>query len=589
MQPKEVLKKYWGFDEFRPLQEEIIQSVLDKQDTLALLPTGGGKSLCFQVPAMCMEGVCIVVSPLIALMKDQVYNLKKRGIPAVAIYSGMNYKQIDIELDNAVYGQTKLLYMSPERLQSELAIKRISLMNVSMIAVDEAHCISQWGYDFRPSYLNVADIREIHPDVPVIALTATATPDVVDDIQEKLLFKKEQVFQKSFARDNLAYVVLPEEKKLERLVSILQKTKGSGVVYVRNRRKTKEIAAYLHHNRISADFYHAGLSSEERSKKQENWIDNKTRIIVSTNAFGMGIDKADVRVVVHMDLPDSLEAYFQEAGRGGRDGKKSFAILLYQVEDKFKLEGTYKTSFPPIKEIKRVYQALGSYFQLAVGGGIGRSFDFEIVKFSKTYSLELFSTFAALKILQEAGWIVLTDAIFIPATFKILVSKNELYTYQIEHRKLDKIIKTMLRAHHGAFMDYVHIRESPIANFLKIPVSEFKKSLGKLQQDHIIDYIPAKDKPQLIFTKERVDVDVLTIDKELFEFRKKSYFKGRYLWRMRRMPWAHEGRIDKRRHGTLSQEICAAHAQRPTHQSTDHRSDGAEAHQLRDASARLLN
>ena len=411
--PNDILKQYWGFDSFRPLQEDIIQSVLDGKDTLALLPTGGGKSICFQVPALVKEGICIVISPLIALMKDQVYNLQKRGIAAVAIFSGMHYKDIDRILDNCIYGNTKLLYLSPERLTSDLVRERIKKMKVSLIAVDEAHCISQWGYDFRPPYLQIAEIREYLPKVPIMALTATATPEVVKDIQEKLEFKRGEVFQQSFLRENLAYVVLEEEGKMEKLFKVLTGVRGSGLVYVRNRRKTKEIAMFLKKYRITADYYHAGLTNEERSQKQEAWINDKIRIIVATNAFGMGIDKPDVRVVVHMDLPDSLEAYFQEAGRAGRDGQKSYAVLLYNQGDKLDLERRFELSFPPLKEVRLTYQALGSYLQLAVGSGEGESYDFDLVEFSRVYGFSTVKTFNCLKVLERAGWIALSESIYI--------------------------------------------------------------------------------------------------------------------------------------------------------------------------------
>ncbi|MCB0586106.1 MAG: ATP-dependent DNA helicase RecQ, partial [Phaeodactylibacter sp.] len=414
--PLEILKKYWGYDGFRPLQEDIIRSVLEGKDTLALMPTGGGKSICYQVPALCREGICIVVSPLIALMKDQVENLKQRNIPAEAIYSGMHYRDIDRILDNCVYGNIKLLYLSPERLTTELARVRIQKMKASLLAVDEAHCVSQWGYDFRPPYLQIAEMREVLPGVPILALTATATPEVARDIQEKLAFRQENLLQKSFERPNLSYSVLHEEDKLKKLAEILHRVPGSGIVYVRSRRRTKEIARYLQRQKIRADFYHAGLDTEERSRKQEEWMNNKSRVVVSTNAFGMGIDKPDVRVVVHMELPDSLEAYFQEAGRAGRDGRKSYAVLLYNDSDRQNLERRFEQSFPGLKEVQRVYRALGSYFQLATGSGEGQSFDFEIVEFARNFQIKIVQAYSCLKILEQAGWIVLTDAVFVPSS-----------------------------------------------------------------------------------------------------------------------------------------------------------------------------
>jgi ATP-dependent DNA helicase RecQ len=523
--PLDILKHYWGYESFRSMQEEIIGSVLDGKDTLALLPTGGGKSICFQVPALLQEGICIVISPLIALMKDQVENLQKRNIPAAAIYSGMHYKDIDRVLDNCIYGNIKLLYLSPERLSSELARERIARMKVSLIAVDEAHCISQWGYDFRPAYLLIGELRELLPAAPIMALTATATPEVVTDIQEKLEFKKENVLQKSFARDNLAYVVLREEGKLEKLLDILKKVSGAGVVYVRNRRRTKEIALFLQRRGLSADYYHAGLSQEQRSARQDAWISDKTRIIVSTNAFGMGIDKPDVRIVVHMDLPDSLEAYFQEAGRAGRDGKKSYAVLLYDDADRRTLEYNYAMSFPGLEDIRRVYQALGSYFQLAIGGSIGHSLDFEITSFVENFKLKAVMAYHCLRILEQEGWISLTDAVFVPTTLKVLVDKDQLYDYQLRNRRFDPILKAVLRTYQGAFLHPVSIREERLSRALKISSTDLRKAFQRMHKDGIIEYHPQRDKPQLVFLRERVDMMNLDIDMEAYRFRKERYRK----------------------------------------------------------------
>jgi len=523
--PIDILRNYWGYDSFRPLQEEIIESVLAGRDTLALMPTGGGKSICFQVPALAQEGICIVISPLIALMKDQVQQLQNRNIAAVAVYSGMRYRDIDRLLDNCVYGNTKLLYLSPERLSTELARERIKRMNVSLIAVDEAHCISQWGYDFRPAYLEIAEAREWLPGVPVLALTATATPEVVTDIQDKLEFRAPNVLQKSFARPNLAYVVLNEEGKEEKLVDILRKVPGSGIVYVRSRRKTKEIAIMLRRRGIRADFYHAGLSPQERTEKQDAWVGNKTRIIVSTNAFGMGIDKPDVRTVVHLELPDSLEAYFQEAGRAGRDGKKAYATLLYNDYDRRNLERRFELSYPAMSEIGRVYRALGSYYQLATGSGRGQSFNFDIVDFTQNFQLDIVPTFNALKILEQAGWIALSDAVFQPASLRIKVSKDELYDYQLRNPRMDKVLKAVLRTYHGAFSNYLNLREAQLARFLKISDAELRQSFLKMKQDNIIDYQPQSDEPQLIFLQERADPDNLAIDQQLYIFRKNRHLE----------------------------------------------------------------
>lgn len=523
--PVDILKQYWGFDRFRALQEDIIQAVLEGNDALALLPTGGGKSICFQVPALCMEGVCIVVSPLIALMKDQVANLKKRDITAEAIFSGMAYREIDRILDNAAYGGIKFLYLSPERLTTELVRERIKKMNVCLLAVDEAHCISQWGYDFRPPYLQIAEIRELLPNTPILALTATATPEVVLDIQEKLQFKKRNVFQKSFSRPNLAYVVLPEENKNAKLLDILRKVKGSGVVYARNRKQTKEVAKFLQENKVSADFYHAGLPPDERSKKQEAWVAGKTAIMACTNAFGMGIDKPDVRTVVHLDLPESLEAYFQEAGRAGRDGKKAYAVLLYSEEDKRSLEWNLQVAFPPVQDIRQVYRALGSYFQLALGGGEFQSFDFDIADFCKNFKLDVVKTYACIKILEQEGWISLTESVWMPSSFMVLVTREQLYDFQLKNLQLDPVIKSLLRLTEGAFQHFVPINEGAVSRLLKTTPDKVLPAILQLQREGVIDYRPMKDKPQLTFVKERVDASNLTIDIEAYNIRKERQQK----------------------------------------------------------------
>ena len=523
-QPIDILQKHWGYDSFRPMQEEIIQSVLDGKDTLALLPTGGGKSICFQVPSLCQEGICIVVSPLIALMKDQVQNLKKRGIQAEAVFSGLHYKEIDRIFDNCIYGETKFLYLSPERLKTDLARERIRQMNVNLLAVDEAHCISQWGYDFRPPYLEIAEFREfLDKKTPILALTATATKEVVVDIQEKLEFKNGQVFTKSFARENLAYVVLHEENKFQKLLNIVRKVKGSGVVYVRNRKRTKEIAKFLTTNKVSADFYHAGLTQKQRNERQEAWINGQTRIIVCTNAFGMGIDKPNVRSVVHMDLSDSLEAYFQEAGRGGRDGKKSFAVLLYAEADKVTLERNFELSFPPMRDLRQVYRALSSYFQLAIGSGEGIAYDFDIVEFCKNFKLDILNTFSCLRILEKEGWLVMTEALYMPSKFKVIVGREQLYDFQLKNKPLDIYIKTLLRLTEGAFQGYERINEQVMARLLKVPVGNLLAAIHHLHKERIIDYSPAKDKPQIIFSHERIDANNLTIDTARFNFLKKRY------------------------------------------------------------------
>lgn len=521
-QPLDILQHYWGYPGFRPLQEDIIQSVLAGKDTLALMPTGGGKSICFQVPTLAREGMCLVVTPLIALMKDQVEQLKKRGISAEAVYSGMHYKAIDRLLDNACHGHYKFLYISPERLFTELFAARLPKMPVRLLAVDEAHCISQWGYDFRPAYLQIGEIREVLPDVPVLALTATATPMVVEDIQEKLLFRQNNVFQKSFERQNLSYVVLEEFNKHSRIQELLRKIPGSGIIYVRNRRKTREIAQSLRYHNISADFYHAGLDVEERSEKQDRWIKNDIRVMVATNAFGMGIDKADVRLVVHWELPDGLEAYYQEAGRAGRDGKRSFAVLLYNESDRKRMEEQFDRSYPSLKEVQRVYRAIGSYLQLAVGGGRGHSYDFDLVNFSQNFKMKPIEVLNALKVLEQAGWISLSEAIYHPSTLKILANREALYDYGIRNPKMDTIIKTILRSYQGAASQEVYLKEHQLARFLKIPQPHLQNYLSKMAQANIIQYQPQKDQPQLTFLKSRVPVEDITIDMKLLRFRKKE-------------------------------------------------------------------
>jgi ATP-dependent DNA helicase RecQ len=517
----EVLKHYWGFNSFRPVQEEIIRSVLDGEDTLALLPTGGGKSLCFQVPALVKEGICIVVSPLIALMKDQVENLKAKGINAVAIYAGMGKREIDILLDNCIYGPVKFLYLSPERLLSDLVRTRISYMNVNLIAIDEAHCISQWGYDFRPPYLQISSLREIHPDVPFVALTATATSFVRGDIIEKLELKDPKVFVQSFARNNLSYVVFDLEDKYKKLIDIVTNVKGSGLVYVRNRRETAEVASFLKRNNISADFYHAGIERNERSKKQADWKKNQIRVMVATNAFGMGIDKPDVRFVVHLDLPESLEAYYQEAGRAGRDGRRSFAVLLANKSDQAALKAKYTDSFPSVEEIKKTYHYLGSYFQLAYGAGAGVNFSFDIADFCKKFKLGVIKTMGALKFLEHDGYLTLSENIFLPSRVLFTAGHEDVYRFQIENAGYDLLIKTILRSYGGMFDHYANISESDIAKRLGISFNDVVRQLNNLQEQGLLSYLPQSDQPQLQFILARVDLLHLDTDVKYIELRKK--------------------------------------------------------------------
>ncbi|MES2456176.1 MAG: ATP-dependent DNA helicase RecQ [Bacteroidota bacterium] len=516
-----VLKKYWGYDSFRPLQDEIIRSVLDKKDTLALLPTGGGKSLCFQIPAMVMNGICIVISPLIALMKDQVENLKGRGINAVAIYAGMGKREIDILLDNCIYGKIKFLYLSPERLLSDLVRERISYMDVNLIAVDEAHCISQWGYDFRPPYLLIHELREVLPDVPVIALTATATERVREDIVSKLVFRQPNIYVQSFERANLSYVVAADEDKHRKLLSVVTNVKGSGLVYVRNRRETSEIAMFLQRNGIAADFYHAGIEKEDRFKRQENWKLGKIRVMVATNAFGMGIDKADVRFVVHMDLPESLEAYYQEAGRAGRDGKRAYGVMLANRMDQVALKARYADSFPSVDEIKKVYHNLGNYFQLAYGAGEGLSLNFDLADYCKRFGSGVMKTMAALKFLEREGYVTLSENVFLQSRVLFLVGHEDVYRYQIENAGYDKLLKTILRSYGGTFEQYAKIQESDIAKKLGMSFNEVIKQLNFLQEHGLLSYLPRTDQPQLQFIRPRVDLMHLDIDVKYVELRKK--------------------------------------------------------------------
>lgn len=518
----EVLQKYWQYSVFRPLQEDIIESVLQGNDALALMPTGGGKSICFQVPALVKPGICIVVTPLIALMKDQVENLKAREIKAIAIFSGMSKREIDIALDTCIYGKVKFLYLSPERLQSDLVRERIKHMDVNLIAIDEAHCISHWGYDFRPAYLQVSILREIHPEVPILALTATAVDRVIDDIQDKLAFRigQSQVFRKSFFRKNLSYMALFEENKMRRLLKIINKTRGSGIIYVRNRRETQETARYLMLNKISADFYHAGLKSEDRTRKQKSWMTGETSVIVSTNAFGMGIDKPDVRFVVHLDIPDSVEAYFQEAGRAGRDGKMSYAVLLYHEADRIKLERDYEQSFPQIEEIAQIYFHLGNYYQLAYGAGEDLTFDFDLADFCRRFNLNPIKTIAGLKFLEKDEWISLSDSVFLPSRIRFEINATDLYRFQVEHANMDLLVKTLLRTYGAAFDYYVDINEVDLARKLNTSAYQIGELLKKMEELGVVSYLKQTDNPQLQFLKPRSDTSHLAIDRKYISERK---------------------------------------------------------------------
>jgi ATP-dependent DNA helicase RecQ len=518
----DILKQYWGYDHFRSLQGDIIRSIASGNDTLGLMPTGGGKSLTFQVPTMAMEGMCIVVTPLIALMKDQVENLKKRGIEAAAIYSGMPYDKIMMTLDNSVFGAYKFLYISPERLATPVFIEKIKQASVCMIAVDESHCISQWGYDFRPSYLRIADIREILPDVPVLALTATATPEVVEDIQKQLLFKKTNVFRKSFNRQNLAYVVRTVENKDENLLKILNNVPGTSVVYVRNRKKTKEVADFLNQNGIAAENFHAGLKNETKDARQSRWMSGETRVIVSTNAFGMGIDKAEVRTVIHMDLPDSLEAYFQEAGRAGRDEQKAYAVLLYNNSDATKMKKRVSDTFPGKEMVIKVYEALGNYLQLGVGSGLDAVFAFDLADFCIKFRLPILISYNCLKILQQAGYIELTDEQDSSSRVLFTVGKEDLYKLK-SNTEQDKLIHILLRSYTGLFTDLASIDEETIAKRLAWTRDKVYDQLVELSKERIIHYIPRKKTPFLTFIREREAVERVVLGKEAYDDRRDRY------------------------------------------------------------------
>jgi ATP-dependent DNA helicase RecQ len=494
----QILKQYWGHDSFRPLQEDIIQAVLDEKDVLALLPTGGGKSLCFQIPALAKDGICLVISPLIALMKDQVQNLKNKGINALSIYSGMSFLEIKKTLQNAIHGNYKFLYVSPERLESSLFLEYLPAMNISLIAVDEAHCVSQWGYDFRPPYLRIAALREQIPGVPLIALTASATLEVQNDICEKLLFSPtHKRYQQSFERPNLSYSIFKVASKQNKVIEILKKVKGTAIVYCKNRKHTKDVADLLKLNNISADHYHAGLSNDERNNKQEQWINNSTRVIVCTNAFGMGIDKPDVRTVVHYDVPDCLENYYQEAGRAGRDGKRSYAVLLYSNKELADLFEQVNIRYPAKEEIKKVYTAVMNHLQIAAGSGEGMTFDFDITGFAKIFKLNILSATYAIKTLELEEIIRYNEVFFKPSTLVFTCERNELSEFENEHPELDDIIKGLLRSYEGIFDFPASISEMHLSKFIRSDSKQIISDLIKLKNFGIIEYTPQKDKPQI--------------------------------------------------------------------------------------------
>ncbi len=518
-----ILTQYWGYPSFRPLQEDIVDSVMAGRDTLALLPTGGGKSICFQVPAMAMEGVCLVITPLIALMKDQVAHLVEKGIPAAAIYSGMHPDELELAYNQAAYGRLKFLYVSPERLQTNAFLEALKQMKVCLLAVDESHCISQWGYDFRPPYLKIADIRPYMPKTPVLALTATATAKVVDDIQLRLGFKEKNVFQSSFERKNVTYNVYHEADKYGVLRRKLEAmTEGSAIVYVRNRKRTQVIADWLNSVGISATFYHAGLDAKTRDERQDLWMKGKVKVIAATNAFGMGIDKPDVRLVIHMDLPDSIEAYFQEAGRAGRDLKPSEAILLVSPADIAKLQENLAQSFPELERIKLIYNALGNYFGIPVGAGENVSYPLVISDFANHYGFSVLEVYHTLKILEKEGFLVLSDSFDEPSKVMIKASRDDLYGFQVNNPQYGALIKCMLRSLPGVLTDFVKINEEGLAKKTGLSADKVQEQLKKLEAYHFLSYAPRNDKPQVLFLSEFVDTKHFGLSKENYHDRKRD-------------------------------------------------------------------
>ena len=520
---QEILKQYWGYDSFRDLQEEIITSIGEGKDTLGLMPTGGGKSITFQVPALAQEGICIVITPLIALMKDQVQNLRKREIKALAIYSGMTRQEILTALENCIFGNYKFLYISPERLDTEIFRTKLRSMKVSMITVDESHCISQWGYDFRPAYLKIAEIRELLPEVPVLALTATATPEVVTDIQARLKFREGNVFRMSFERKNLAYIVRKTDNKTKELLYILQRISGSAIIYVRNRRRTKEITELLMNEGITADFYHAGLDNAVKDLRQKRWQSGEVRVMVATNAFGMGIDKPDVRIVLHLDLPDSPEAYFQEAGRAGRDGEKAYAVILYSKSDKTTLHKRVVDTFPDKEYILNVYEHLQYYYQMAMGDGFQCIREFNLEEFCRKFKYFPVPVDSALKILTQAGYLEYTDEQDNSSRILFTIRRDELYKLREMGKEAEALIQSILRSYTGVFTDYAYISEESLAVRTGLTRQQIYNILVTLTKRRIVDYIPRKKTPYIIYTRERLELRFLHIPPSVYEERKARY------------------------------------------------------------------
>ncbi len=520
----EILKQYWGYESFRPLQEDIINSVLEGKDTLALLPTGGGKSICFQVPALAQDGICLVISPLIALMKDQVENLKRKGILALSVYSGMSFLEVKKTLQNAAHGNYKFLYVSPERLETNLFLEYLPSINVNLIAVDEAHCISQWGYDFRPPYLRIAGLREHLPGVPVLALTASATKQVQDDICEKLAFpKNHQRFQQSFERPNLSYSVFNEASKQNKLLQILKNVKGSAIVYCKSRKHTKDIADLLKLNNINANFYHAGLGNEERNSRQESWINNTTRVIACTNAFGMGIDKPNVRVVVHYDVPDCLENYYQEAGRAGRDGKRAYAVLLYSPKELEALQLQGNIRYPGSTVIKQVYTAVMNHLQIPAGSGEGMSYDFDIGFFATAFKIDILTATYAIKTLEQEAILLFNDSFFKPSTLVFTCDKEQLNDFEMQHPSFEPLIKALLRSYEGIVDFPAAINELHLAKFIKQQKETIVQQLSQLKQFGIAAYNEQKDKPQITLLQNRMYADSFVINLEDYLKRKQEF------------------------------------------------------------------